>query len=95
MIGQALQLCEARGDVLYLVDPPFGLSPQQVVDWHNGMLTSDLSTAINSSYGALYWGWGQQFDQFNNIYVWVPPSGHVAAVYSRTAQVAQQWSQTL
>lgn len=91
VIGTALQMCESRGDVLYLVDPPFGLRPQQVVDWHNGMLLSDLSSAINSSYGALYWGWLRVYDQFRNEEIWVPPSGHVAAVYSRTARDAEQW----
>jgi len=91
VIAQCLQMCESRGDVLYLVDPPFGLRPQQVVDWHNGMLTSDMTAAINSSYGALYWGWLQIYDQFNNIYVWVPPSGSIAGVFSYTATVAEQW----
>lgn len=91
VIATALQLCESRGDVLYIVDPPFGLRPQQVVDWHNGMLLSDLSTAINSSYGALYWGWVRVFDQFNKEEIWIPPSGHVSAVFSRTSREAEQW----
>lgn len=91
VIGQALQLCEGRGDVLYLVDPPFGLRPQQVVDWHNGMLLSDLRAAIDSSYGALYWPWLKMFDQFNATEIFVPPSGFVASVFSRTATVAEQW----
>ncbi len=91
VIGTALQVCESRGDVLYIVDPPFGLRPQQVVDWHNGMLFSDLSSAINSSYGALYWSWVQVFDQFSGQNIWIPPSGHVTAVFSRTARVAEQW----
>lgn len=91
VIGQALQMCESRGDCLYLVDPPFGLRPQQVVDWHNGMLLSDLSAAINSSYGALYWSWQKIFDQFNSQEVWIPPSGPVSAVFSRTSRVAEQW----
>lgn len=91
VIGQALQMCEARGDVLLLVDPPFGLRPQQVVNWHNGMLLSDMAAAINSSYGALYWGWVRYFDQFNSTEIWIPPSGHVAAVFSRTARVSEQW----
>lgn len=91
VIGQCLQMCESRGDVLYLVDPPFGLRPQQVVDWHNGMLTSDLATAINSSYGALYWPWVKIYDAYNTQEIWVPPSGHVSAVFSRTSRVAEQW----
>lgn len=91
VIGTALQICESRGDAIYLVDPPFGLRPQQVVDWHNGMLLSDLSNAVNSSYGALYWSWVRVFDQFSRQEVWVPPSGHVASVFSRTAAEAEQW----
>lgn len=91
VIAQGLSMCEGRGDVLYIVDPPFGLRPQQVVDWSNGMLFSDLSTAINSSYGALYFPHLKIFDQFNNTEIWVPPSGHVAAVYARTDKVAEQW----
>jgi Phage tail sheath protein subtilisin-like domain/Phage tail sheath C-terminal domain len=91
VIGTALQMCESRGDVLYVVDPPFGLRPQQIVDWHNGMLLSDLKSAINSSYGALYWGWLRIFDQFSTNEIWIPPSGHVAAVFSRTARDAEQW----
>jgi hypothetical protein len=91
VIGQAIQMCQSRGDVLYIVDPPFGLRPQQVVDWHNGMLLSDLRQAINSSYGALYWSWLEVFDQFSGDNIWIPPSGHVLAVFARTSRVAEQW----
>tara|TARA_R100001244_G_scaffold25113_3_gene25503 strand:+ start:9608 stop:12469 length:2862 start_codon:yes stop_codon:yes gene_type:complete len=91
VIAEALQMCERRGDCLAIIDPPFGLRPQQVVDWHNGMLFSDLSAALNSSYGALYWSWIEIFDQFNGGTIFVPPSGHVAAVYARTARVAEPW----
>lgn len=91
VIGQALQLCEGRGDVLFIVDPPFGLRPQQVVDWHNGMLLSDLSAAINSSYGALYWPWLKIFNQFSGEELFVPPSGFVSGVFSKTAREREQW----
>ncbi|MEM3000627.1 MAG: phage tail sheath subtilisin-like domain-containing protein [Nitrososphaerales archaeon] len=91
VIGQALQLCEGRGDMLFIVDPPFGLRPQQVVDWHNGMLFSDLRAAINSSYGALYWPWLKIFNQFDGSEIFVPPSGFVCGVFSRTARVREQW----
>jgi hypothetical protein len=91
VIAQGLQLCESRGDCLYLIDPPFGLRPQQVVDWHNGMLLSDLSAAINSSYGALHWSWLKIFDQFNGGEIFIPPSGFVSAVIARTSRVAEMW----
>lgn len=92
VIGTALQMCEARGDVLYIVDPPFGLRPQQVVDWHNGMLLSDLNAAIDSSYGALYWGWVKIYDQFSRQEVWIPPSGHIMGIFSRTSRESESWS---
>ena len=91
VIGQAIQLCQARGDMLYIVDPPYGLRPQQVIDWHNGILLSDLTAAINSSYGALYWSWLEIFDQFSGEHIWVPPSGYTLGVYARTAREAEQW----
>jgi hypothetical protein len=91
VIAQGLQLCESRGDCMMLVDPPFGLRPQQVVDWHNGMLLSDLSAAINSSYGALHWSWLEIFDQFNGGNIFIPPSGFIAGVIARTSRVAEQW----
>lgn len=91
VIGQSIQMCMSRGDVLYLVDPPYGLRPQQVVDWHNGMLLSDLRQAINSSYATLYWSWLQIFDQFTGDYIWIPPSGHALSVFARTSRVAEQW----
>jgi len=92
VIGQAVQLCQSRGDVLYVVDPPYGLRPQQVIDWHNGILLSDLSSAINTSYGALYWSWQKIFDQFNGGEIWIPPTGPALAVFARTAREAEQWS---
>jgi phage tail sheath protein FI len=91
VIAQGLQLCESRGDCLFIIDPPFGLRPQQVVDWHNGMLFSDLTASLNSSYGALYFPWWKIFDQFNGGEIFIPPSGHVSSVFARTENVAETW----
>ncbi len=84
-------MCEGRGDCLFIIDPPFGLRPQQVVDWHNGILNSDLSAAINSNYGALYWGWLKVFDQFAAEDIWIPPSGHVLSVFAKTERERDPW----
>lgn len=92
VIGTAIQIVSGRGDSVYLVDPPFGLRPQQTVDWHNGMLLSDLQQAINTSYAGLYTGWLLVFDQFSGQNVWIPPSGHVAGVFSRSAREGEPWS---
>jgi hypothetical protein len=92
VIGQCLQLCEDRGDMFYLADPPFGLRPEQVVDWHNGMFTSDVSAAINSSYGALYWSWLEIADQFSRQNIWIPPSGYAAAAFAKTSKEFEIWN---
>jgi phage tail sheath protein FI len=92
VIGTAIAVCESRGDVLMLVDPPFGLRPQQVVDWSNGVLPDgSTENALNTSYGALYWSWIKRFNQFSAEYEWVPPSGYVAAVIARTARDYEPW----
>lgn len=87
VIGQGLQLCQSRGSTIYIVDTPFGLRPEQAVDWHNGMLSSDLAQAINSSYGSLYHSWQQILDPYSRKYIWVPPSGYVLGVFARTARL--------
>lgn len=92
VIGTAIQIVSNRGDAIYLVDPPFGLRPQQTVDWHNGILLSDLRQAINTGYAALYSGWLLIYDQFSKQNLWVPPSGHVSAVFSRSSKLGELWS---
>lgn len=91
VITTGISICTQRGDTLYLVDPPFGLNAQQVVDWHNGLLLPDLQIALDSSYGALYHPWVKIFDQFNGGNIFAPPSGHVAGVFARTDRVNEQW----
>lgn len=91
VITTALSVCTQRGECFYIVDPPFGLNAQQVVDWHNGLLFSDLRVALDSSYGGLYHPWIKIFDQFNGGDIWIPPSGHVSAVFARTDRVAEMW----
>jgi len=91
VITTGLSVCTQRGDCLYIIDPPFGLNAQQVVDWHNGLLFSDLRVALDSSYGALYHPYVKVFDQFNGGEIFIPPSGHVSAVFARTDRVAESW----
>lgn len=93
VIGQAIQLCQTRGDVIFLVDPPFGLKPDEVVDWHNGILAStDLANSLDSSYAALYHSWLKIFDQFNAEEIFVAPSGYVAGVFAKSEREGEFWS---
>lgn len=81
---------EIRQDCMFLVDPPFGLTPVEVRKWHNGLHPLN-NVKFNSSYGALYWPWLKVFDSFNNEDIWVPPSGSALAVYARTDGIAFPW----
>ncbi len=65
-----------RRDMLYIIDPPFGLTTNEVADWHNGKseLSGAPTSAINSSYLTTYWSWLKIYDEDNAEYVWVPPS---------------------
>lgn len=38
VITAIFNLCELRRDCYALIDPPIGLTPAEVVDWHNGLL---------------------------------------------------------
>jgi uncharacterized protein len=86
-----LDVCQnMRMDCLAIIDPPFGLTVDEIVSWQNG--THPLnSTRFDSDFGALYWPWVKIRDTYNNIDVWVPPSGSILAVYARNDQIGAPW----
>ena len=87
-----LELCEVqRGDCFAVLDPPFGLSVQQVVDFHNGEGAYAHRPSLNSSYGAIYWPWVKVYDPYNQREIWLPPSGFALAVMAYTDYVADPW----
>jgi phage tail sheath protein FI len=46
---------------------------------------------LDSSYAAMYTPDVKILDKFNDLELWVPPSGFVAAAYAHTDEVAQAW----
>lgn len=94
VIDAGIDLVTARGDAIYIIDPPFGLSRDEVIDWHNGvsLLVPNAPTQpLNSSYAALYWSWVSVFDQYNQVEIFLPPSGFVAAAFAYTDANAGPW----
>ena len=93
IIQALIALCEARSDCMCLIDAPYGMSVQQIVDWHNGNGGGllDPTAALNSSYAALYYPWLKVYDSYNDTEVWIPPCGHVAGVMAYTDFVADPW----
>lgn len=75
-------LCEGRGDAIALIDCPFGLSVQGVIDYRKKVLN------INSSYSAMYYPWILVSDTVNKKDIYLPPTGHVAGQYAYNDQVS-------
>lgn len=90
VIYELIALCEKRADCMCVVDAPFGLDTQTVIDWHNGTGVYNHQ-AFNSSYGALYWPWVRVYENYNRKEIWMPPCGFVLAQYAYTDYQTQPW----
>ena len=92
VVLEGISVCERRQDAIFIVDPPRGLDPQGVADYHNGQgAYAGLHPAFNDSRGALYWPWVESFEPQLNKRIMTPPSGWVAAQMAYTDQVADPW----
>jgi phage tail sheath protein FI len=101
VVSALITISEGRNDSMSLIDPPFGLSVQDVIDWHNGNLSGGVhqdftkgdvvgypTAVLNSSYAAMWWPWGKIYDARNSQYVWVPPSCGGITALAETDKVA-------
>ena len=82
-------LCQARGDCMFIADPPAGLDVSGVIDWHNGV--GYPHAAFNTSYGATYWSWVSWYDNYNQVSILEPPSGFMAAIMAFTDSSSEPW----
>jgi len=72
--------CARMENRVAILDAPPGLSPTQIDDWK--MKTANLIS--DGGYGALYYPWIKVDDPASRQPIFIPPSGHVAGVWSRT-----------
>lgn len=91
VVTELLYICQSvRTDCLAIIDPPFGLTVNEIIDWQNG--THPLNTTrFDSDFGALYWPWVKLRDNYNRIDVWVPASGSVMATIAKSDQLSAPW----
>lgn len=86
-----ITLAEATQNFLALVAPPFAIgTTQDAIDWHNGQ-SETRTTALNSSYGAIYWPWVLVFSNFDSKDVWLDPSIFAARQMAFTDEVSEAW----
>jgi phage tail sheath protein FI len=69
--------CELMGDRVAILDTPPAMNAQQVREWRQDKARYD------SKYAALYWPWIKVLDPLSGRNVSVPPSGHIAGLWSR------------
>lgn len=69
--------CELMGNRVAIIDSPPELNAQQVLDWRVDQAGYD------SKFAALYWPWIQVFDPATGGPILMPPSGHMAGIWSR------------
>jgi phage tail sheath protein FI len=72
--------CDRMGDRVAILDTPPNLNPTEVDDWK--MKTANLIS--DSGSGALYYPWIKVDDPATRGTAFIPPSGHVAGVWSRS-----------
>lgn len=86
-----IDMCQnMRMDCMAIIDAPFGLTVKEIIHWQNGAHPLN-TTRFDSDFAALYWPWVKIRDTFNNVDVWVPPSGSVMAVYARNDALGAPW----
>lgn len=94
VIAKAFLVLEMRGgDAMYFVDTPFGLTMQQAIDWHNGLLAypGAPTSPLDNYLGSAYWAWGKVYDAYNKQNIWLPPSGFIAGQAAYTDNTAAPW----
>ena len=86
-----IDFCQnVRTDCLAIIDPPFGLTIKEIIAWQNGSHPLN-TTKLDTDFAALYWPWVKTRDNYNQVDVWVPPSGSVMATIARSDAIARPW----
>lgn len=79
VISSGIAIAESRGDCQFIFDGEEDFTPQQIVNWANGV--GKVHDAFDSSYGALYYPWVKVYDKYAKKEVFHPSAGYVAAQY--------------
>lgn len=79
VIKSGMDIAESRHDCNFPFDGEEDFTPQQILNWSNGV--GKLHEAYNSSFGALYYPWIKIYDEFTKQEIFQPTAGFVAAQY--------------
>lgn len=83
-----IEIAENRKDCISFISPPIatstGASPANTVKTWFDALNSTSYAVFDSSAVKVY-------DKYNDTYLWIPASGHVAGLCAKTDQLADAW----
>jgi len=94
VVHEIVDVVETRGDCLGAVDHPFGLTPQEQIEWTNGEGGHGNTTALNSKYITVFCNWVEVHDQYAGVpdaTIWLPPSAFVCQRAAYTDTVRDPW----
>ena len=94
VIDAMIETVVERGDAMALIDPPFGLTRDQAVDWHNGdafAIANSPTVQIDDGHSAMQWPWFEVYSEYLTANIWMPPSTGALEVYARTDNEVGPW----
>ena len=80
--------CEGQGNRIAILDAPPGMNPQQIKQWRSDVAMYD------SQFAALYYPWIEVANPAatnGDTEIMVPPSGHMAGIWSRNDETRGVW----
>jgi|10_taG_2_1085330.scaffolds.fasta_scaffold02566_5 phage tail sheath protein FI len=94
-----INVCEARGDSLAVIDIAHGYTPRAESNAALSTRVGDVKQAINvfrarkinSSYGCAYYPWVQIVDSENEARIWVPPSIAALGTFASSERSTALW----
>ena len=87
-----ISLAEATTNFLAVVAPPYGVGTvQDAIDWSNGVGTGDRTSAISSSWAAIYWPHVKVFNGYDGKDRWYDPSIFGIRQMCFTDDVSEAW----
>ena len=84
-------VAEQTQNFLAVLSPPVGLkTAQDAINWHNGK-GDGRTSALNSSYAALYWSWLKTFNVFTATDAYLDPGVYAIRQMAYTDAVSDPW----
>lgn len=90
-VDQLVTVANNRQDIVAVIDTPQGLTPQEAVDYVNGVNTDYSIQKIDSTYAACYYPWGRAYDEYEGTSKWVPASVGILPAMAHEYSAYDNW----